>query len=332
MSESLTITTTEMHTGGEPLRIVETGLPEVKGETLLEKRRFIREHMDHIRKLLIFEPRGHFDMYGVILVQSEKPEADVGTIFIHNEGYSTMCGHAIIALGRYVIDHKMVKNVTSPETRVCFHCPCGLVEAYVEYNNGKTGNVRFHSVPAFLYLKDYDVEVPGFGKITVDISYGGAFYALVSAEKVGLDIRKSLIQDVIEAADAISGALKKVVKLEHPESKDLAFLYGTILTDGKDELLEEESRNICVFADREVDRSPCGSGVTARVAQQFFRGQIKMNQRRTFSGPTGSVFRGQAVKEVTYGGREAVVVEVSGKGHYSGTATYTLEPDDAIEE
>ena len=145
------ITTTEMHTGGEPLRIVENGFPEIKGGTILEKRRFIRENLDDIRKLIIFEPRGHFDMYAVILVKPDIVGVDIGTIFVHNEGYSTMCGHAVIALGRYAIDHGIVKNPVSPETKVVFQCPCGPVEAFVEYTNGKTGNVRFLSVPAFVF-------------------------------------------------------------------------------------------------------------------------------------------------------------------------------------
>ena len=149
--DNLKITTTEMHTGGEPLRIIETGFPEIKGQTILDKRTYIRENFDCIRKTLIFEPRGHFDMYGVILVKADIPEADIGTIFMHNEGYSTMCGHGVIALGRYVIDRGIVKNPVEPETKVVFQCPCGPVEAFVEYSCGKTGIVRFRSVPAFVF-------------------------------------------------------------------------------------------------------------------------------------------------------------------------------------
>ena len=149
--EGIKITTTEMHTGGEPLRVIETGLPEIKGKTILEKIRYMRENLDFIRKMLILEPRGHFDMYGVILVEPDIPGADLGTIFIHNEGYSTMCGHGVIALGRYVVDRGIVKTPVEPETKVVFQCPCGPVEAFVEYNRGKTGAVRFLSVPSFVF-------------------------------------------------------------------------------------------------------------------------------------------------------------------------------------
>lgn len=141
----------DMHTGGEPLRIVLSGYPEVKGESLLSKRRHVREQLDHLRRVLMFEPRGHYDMYGALIVDSEIPEADLGVLFMHNEGYSTMCGHAVIALGRFAVDYKLVKEPQSPETQVNIHCPCGLVKAFVEYSDGKTGAVRFLSVPAFAF-------------------------------------------------------------------------------------------------------------------------------------------------------------------------------------
>lgn len=141
----------DMHAGGEPLRIILSGYPQVNGDTVLAKRRYVRDHLDHLRKVLMFEPRGHYDMYGALLVQSEIPVADLGVLFMHNEGYSTMCGHAVIALGRFAVDYGLVRNPTSPETQINIHCPCGLVKAFVEYNNGKTGAVRFHSVPAFVF-------------------------------------------------------------------------------------------------------------------------------------------------------------------------------------
>lgn len=146
----------DMHTGGEPLRIILSGFPEVKGDTILAKRRYVREHLDHLRKVLMFEPRGHYDMYGALLVRSELAEADLGVLFMHNEGYSTMCGHAVIALGRYAVDYGLIKEPTSPETQINIHCPCGLVKAFTQYSNGKTGAVRFLSVPAFAFATGID--------------------------------------------------------------------------------------------------------------------------------------------------------------------------------
>ncbi|XP_070577521.1 trans-L-3-hydroxyproline dehydratase-like [Ptychodera flava] len=327
---SISISTVEMHTGGEPLRIVTSGFPNIEGETILQKRRYVKEHLDHLRKLLIFEPRGHFDMYGVILVKSDIPEADIAVLFMHNEGYSTMCGHAVIALGRFAIDNGYVK-AKEPETNVNIQCPCGLVRAQVKCENGKSGSVGFVSVPAFAFATDVEVEVEGHGKVKVDISYGGAFYAFVSAEEFGLDVCNSGIEKLKNTATAVSDAVKKTVKLEHPDSDDLAFLYGTILTDGKDDYSSDPTANVCVFADKQVDRSPTGSGVTARVALQHHKGQIGLNQTRLFqNGMTGSKFTGKAVSQTKCGKFDAVTVEVSGHAFYTGTSTFTLEDDDPL--
>ncbi|KAJ8410347.1 hypothetical protein AAFF_G00203280 [Aldrovandia affinis] len=183
--EGPVLSVVDMHTGGEPLRIVLSGYPEVKGDSVLAKRRYVKENLDHLRKVLMYEPRGHYDMYGALVVQSEIGEADLAVLFMHNEGYSTMCGHAVIALGRFAVDYGLVNAPVSPETQVNIHCPCGLVKAFVEYSNGKTGGVRFHSVPAFAFATDVAVSVPGHGEVLVDISYGGAFYALSAPRGLG---------------------------------------------------------------------------------------------------------------------------------------------------
>ncbi|KAG7242961.1 hypothetical protein INR49_017652 [Caranx melampygus] len=321
----------DMHTGGEPLRIILSGYPEVKGDSVLAKRRYVREHLDHLRRVLMFEPRGHYDMYGALIVDSEIPEADLGVLFMHNEGYSTMCGHAVIALGRFAVDYKLVKENKSPETQVNIHCPCGLVKAFVEFSDGKTGGVRFHSVPAFAFATDVKVTIEGFGDVTVDISYGGAFYAFVNAQRFGLDVTKSRTRDLVDAASAVTKAVKAQVKLHHPTSDDLAFLYGTILTDGKDDYSSDATANVCVFAEAQVDRSPTGSGVTARVALQYHKGLIQLNQTRTFqSGATGSQFTGKAVEETKCGDFKAVVVEVAGRAFYTGVSRFVQEPDDEL--
>ncbi|KAG9344806.1 hypothetical protein JZ751_010493, partial [Albula glossodonta] len=329
--EGPVLSVVDMHTGGEPLRIILSGYPEVVGDTVLAKRRFVKENLDHLRKVLMFEPRGHYDMYGALIVQSEISEADLGVLFMHNEGYSTMCGHAVIALGRFAVDYGLVKEPKSPETQVNIHCPCGLVKAFVEYSHGKTGGVRFHSVPAFAFATDVMVSVPGHGEVAVDVSYGGAFYAFVSAEKFGLDVRTSRTRDLVDAATAVTNAVKSQVKLHHPSSSDLAFLYGTILTDGKDGFSEEPTANVCVFADAQVDRSPTGSGVTARIALQYHKGLVQLGQSRTFqSGATGSTFTGTAVQETSCGEFRAVVVEVAGHAHYTGVSTFVQESDDNL--
>ncbi|WP_216825534.1 proline racemase family protein [Kiloniella sp. EL199] len=325
----LQIKTVEMHTGGEPLRIITDGYPAIKGASILEKRRYVRDNLDHLRHLLMFEPRGHYDMYGALLVEPSHPEADLAVLFSHNEGYSTMCGHAVIALGRYAIDQGIIEAV-EPITTVKIECPCGLVVADVDVKDGKSGAVSFRSVPAFAFLTGQSIDVPGYNTVTFDIGYGGAFYALVSAKQLGLDIHNSPTKDLVDAADAISSVLKSSIELTHPESDDLAFLYGTILTDGEDSYTTTPTANICVFADRQVDRSPTGSGVTARIAVQIAKKQIEIGQTRQFKSVTKSLFDATAEELISYGPYQAVHVRVKGKANYTGESTFTIEDDDVI--
>uniref|UniRef100_F7E1J8 trans-L-3-hydroxyproline dehydratase n=1 Tax=Macaca mulatta TaxID=9544 RepID=F7E1J8_MACMU len=312
----------DMHTGGEPLRIVLAGCPEVSGPTLLAKRRYMRQHLDHVRRRLMFEPRGHRDMYGAVLVPSELQDAHLGVLFLHNEGYSSMCGHAVLALGRFALDFGLVPAPAAGtrEARVNIHCPCGLVTAFVACEDGRShGPVRFHSVPAFVLATDLMVDVPGHGKVVVDIAYGGAFYAFVSAEKLGLDICSAKTRDLVDAASTVTEAVKAQFKINHPDSEDLAFLYGTILTDGKDAYTKEPTTNICVFADEQVDRSPTGSGVTARIALQYHKGLLELNQTRAFkSSTTGSVFTGKAVRGLSQQVKEGAAQEYHQRCSFPG--------------
>ena len=315
----------DMHTGGEPVRIVTEGYPPIPGDTILAKRRYAREHLDHLRKLLMFEPRGHYDMYGVLMVQPSLPSADLAVLFMHNEGYSTMCGHATIAMGRYAVDRGLVPR-GEPVTAVGIECPCGLVKAYVDVD----GSVRFDSVPAFLLAEQLRVSVPGVGEVVADVSYGGAFYALADAAQFGLDVRRSRTRDLVDAATALSAAVNGAVRIEHPVEADLGFLYGSILTDGRDRTEDGVSANVCVFANAEVDRSPTGSGVTARMAARFQRGLVRQGEQCEFESVTGSRFTGEVVGTGACGQRPAVTVRVGGKAHYTGEARYWLEDGDEI--
>lgn len=322
------LTVTDMHTGGEPLRIVTSGYPALPKGTILEKRAHVRDHLDHLRKILMFEPRGHYDMYGALLVEPDLPGADMAVLFMHNEGYSTMCGHAIIALGRYAVDKGLVA-AQEPVTRINIECPCGMVAADVEVINGKAGRVSFESVPAFLFARDLTIDLPGYGAIRYDVSYGGAFYALADCRQFGLRFGTSPARHFVDAADALTQAVKKSVPLAHPEFADLAFLYGSILTDGGDGK-DAPTRNICVFADREVDRSPTGSGVTARLAAMAAKGEAQLGEARIFESVTGSQFTGQIASLTTFGPHQAITARVSGRAHYSGEAKFIVEDDDPL--
>jgi proline racemase len=324
------IRTVDMHTGGEPVRIVVDGYPEVRGETILDKRRYALEHLDHLRRLLVFEPRGHADMYGVIPVEPDHPDADLAVLFMHNEGYSTMCGHATIAIGRWAVDGGAVA-ATGSTTPVRLQVPSGLLSLTVHTDGERTGAVSFEGIPSFATALDRTVDVPGYGPVTVDIAFGGAFYAFAEASAFGLDLAESDLRDLVDAAWATTGAVRRSgVTLDHPDHPDLGFLYGTILTDGADAYSPEPTRNLCVFAERQVDRSPTGSGVMARIAIQHARGLIDVGAERHFESIIGSRFSGRALRADRVGDHDAVVVEVAGTAHYVGESSFTLEEDDPL--
>ena len=314
------VSTVEMHTGGEPTRIVIDGWPKLGAPTLLGKRRECLEKHDHLRRGLMLEPRGHDGMYGALLVEPDHPEADLAVLFMHNEGYSTMCGHATIALARWAVDSGRVKGPT-----VRLQCPCGLVVANVDTQ----GWVRFESVPSFVYALDRVAPTATWGPVTVDIAYGGAFYAFLAADSIGLDLRTSPMRAIVDAGEEIALAVAKAIPIEHPAQPDLAFLYGTILTDGA----VSPSRNVCIFAGRQIDRSPTGSGVSARMALQIACRQAKLGQESRFESCTGSIFTGKALREgPAVGPRKSVIVEVGGIAHITGEAKFRFDAEDPLRE
>lgn len=320
------ITTVEMHTGGEPVRIVTGGYPLPRGATLLEKRRDARDRLDRWRRLLMAEPRGHADMYGALLVEPDLPGADLAVLFLHNEGYSTMCGHAVIALGRFAVDRGLVAVPPgAAEAEVRVQCPCGLVVARVEVPGGA---VRFAGVPAFALHRDAVVLAGPFGPVTLDVAYGGAFYAVLPAAELGLDVAASPLGALVDAAAAVKAAAAAQLPLSHPDAPDLGYLYGVILTDGDD----EGSRNLCVFADGQVDRSPTGSGVAARLALLHRRGRVAVGEVRRFGSVTGAVFTGRVLATARAGPHPAVVAEVGGRASYTGEAVFTVEDDDPLRD
>lgn len=327
MSSPLTVI--DMHTGGEPLRIVTGGYPDLPKGTILEKRAYVRDNLDHLRKILMFEPRGHQDMYGALLVETDMPGADLAVLFMHNEGYSTMCGHAIIALGRYAVDQGLVP-AGEHVTIVNIECPCGLVRAEVAMQDGRPGDVSFESVPSFLFARDRVLTFGKWGKIGFDIAYGGAFYALADARQFGLRFGRDPVAGFVDAADSLTKAVQAAIPLSHPDAPDLAFLYGTILTDGRDAWSDQPTRNVCVFAERQVDRSPTGSGVTARLAAMHARGQIGIGQPRSFQSIIGSRFSGSVASLTQSGPHKAITAEVSGRAWYSGKAEFIVEDDDPL--
>jgi trans-L-3-hydroxyproline dehydratase len=318
--------TIESHTAGEPLRIVTAGIPMIPGATILERRRWVRENLDHVRRALMHEPRGHADMYGCYVTPPVTPAADLGVIFMHNEGYSTMCGHGVIALAAVAVATGMVP-ATSPETRVGLDTPAGFVEAFVEWDGQQSGRTRFRNVPSFLCCRDLAVTTPTFGELTVDVAFGGAFYAYLDADQAGLTVRPADLRALIQLGDEVKHAVEAALTVVHPLEPELRGIYGTII-DGPAATPGADQANVCVFADREVDRSPTGTGTAGRVAQLHARGRLARDQVFVNESIIGTRFTGRVLEETRVGDLPAVIPEVVGQGYIVGFSQWAIDPAD----
>lgn len=330
-SDALTITTLDAHAAGEPLRIIIGGLPELEGATILERRRFMREHYDHVRRALMWEPRGHYNMYGCVLTPPVTPAADLGVLFLHNEGYSTMCGHGVIALVTALIETGAMP-VKGPQTPINLDTPAGLVRATAHVAaDGHVERVSFVNVPSFVYARDVVIMLAPDQRIAVDIVFGGAFYAIVPAAAIGLLVTPEQTAQLVAAGEAIKRAVNAALPIQHPSAADLGFLYGTILT-GPAESPAHHSRNICVFANAEVDRSPTGTGVAARLALHHAKGEIVDDQQIVIESILGSAstFSGRVVGHTQVGRYPAIVPEVGGTAFITGRHEFIISPADRV--
>jgi trans-L-3-hydroxyproline dehydratase len=320
------IQTVETHTGGEPFRIVTSGLPRFPGATIVQRRAWIKDKLDDVRRALIFEPRGHADMYAGYLTDPVSDGADFGVIFVHNEGYSDHCGHGVIALATAAVELGWVTRV-QPETRVGIDAPCGYIEAFVEWDGERAGDVRFVNVPSFLVARDVSVDTPTFGRVTGDIAFGGAFYFYTDAAPHGLTVDESDIERLVRFGAEVKIAANAAFPVVHPLIPELNHIYGTIVA-GVPRHAGSTQANCCVFADRQVDRSPTGSGTAGRIAQLVARGQLAMGVPLQNESIIGSIMRGRALGRTKVGAYDAVIPEVSGRASIHGFASWVLDERD----
>ena len=326
----LTIKTIDAHTGGEPLRIILDGLPEIKGKNILEKIRYFRENYDYIRTGLMWEPRGHADQYGAMLTEPILEDSDFGTFFLHNEGYSSMCGHAIIALTKVVLDTGMIeKSDENPVLKI--DTPAGQVIAKAKRENDIVQSVSFQNVPSFVLAANQKIQVAGIGEVAYDIVFGGAFYAYCDAEKLGLSLDAAHYGQLIDWGRRIKHAVMASQAIKHPFEEDLSFLYGTIFV-GKAHDAKNHSRNVCIFADGEVDRSPTGTGVSGRAALHFSRGEIAEKESISIESILGTLMQVQVLETTTFGGYDAVIPEVTGSAYITGVNEFCFDPADKLNE
>jgi len=326
----LKIKTIDAHAAGEPLRIILSGLPEIKGKTILEKRNFQKENYDYLRTALMFEPRGHADMYGAIITPPVTNGADFGVIFLHNEGYSAMCGHGIIALTKVAVQTGMIKAI-EPITEIKIDTPAGLVTSFAKVKSGKVESVYFHNVPSFVLAINERISVPGICNIKYDIAFGGSFYAFVNADELKIELNENNYSELITIGMAIKKAVSENYKITHPFEEELSFLYGTIFI-GKPTGEGSDSRNVCIFAEGEVDRSPTGTGVSARMALHYARGELKVNEPMVIESIIGSTFKGCVHNVTTYGHIEAVIPEVEGNAYITGKHEFLIDPEDPLKK
>jgi proline racemase len=321
------VLTVESHAAGEPLRVVTGGVDPIPGATILEKRRFAQEHLDGLRRGLMFEPRGHADMYGAIPTEPVTADGDAGVLFMHNEGWSTMCGHGVIALVTVALE----VGLLSAREVVRLDTPAGRVTARPHRLGARVHSVAFENVPSFVVSLDDRVTVPGIGEVRYDLAFGGAFYAFVDAGSVGLEMTPDRFRDLIAAGSAIKRAVMAARPIRHPVERDLSFLYGTIFT-GPAVKAGADSRNVCVFAEGEVDRSPTGTGVSARVAIERARGRLAPGQIFVVESIIGTRFTGRIAREIEWQGYDAVVPEIEGSAWITGRNEILIAPNDPLPE
>ena len=322
------IQTVETHTGGEPFRIVTSGLPRFPGATIVERRAWVRANIDDVRQALIFEPRGHADMYAGYLTAPVSPDADFGVIFVHNQGYSDHCGHGVIALATAAVALGWVVR-SAPETRVGIDAPCGFIEAFVEWDGRRAGTVRFVNVPSYLLHAGVSVETPGFGRVVGDIAFGGAFYFYVDGRAFGLEIRPDNAAALIRFGAEATAAANAAFPVVHPEIPELNHIYGTII-DGPARDPGATQANVCIFADRQLDRSPTGSGTAGRAALLFATGRLAQGETLVNESILGTVMTARVLRTTRLPGVDAVVPEVSGRAFVHGTASWMIDREDPL--
>jgi proline racemase len=326
-----TFRTIDAHTAGEPLRLIIEGWPEPEGATILERRDFAKRHQDALRRVLMLEPRGHADMYGALLTPPERETSDTGVLFMHNEGFSTMCGHGIIAVATILIERF---EKYAGDARIVFDAPAGQIAARARVKTRGDGtrrveSVAFVNVPSFVLAGGLPVTVGG-RTIRVDVAFGGAFYAICDAEAAGFAVTGASLDGLRALSLQIRAEVERAIKVVHPLEPGLHGIYGTIFTGPPSGVAD--LRNVTVFADREVDRSPCGSGTAAVMAVLDAMGMLPLDHVFTHESIVDTTFRGRVMERTMVGDLPAIVPEIEGSASITGEHTFIVDDEDVLAE
>jgi proline racemase len=325
MRSRLAVSAVDSHTEGMPTRVVTGGIGELPGDTMAARRLYVMRERDDLRTLLMYEPRGHAAMSGAILQSPTRADADVGVVFIEVSGCLPMCGHGTMGTATVLVETGMVA-VKEPVTVIRLDTPAGLVEASVEIDDGHAKSVTIRNVPAYLHLRDAVVEVAGAGPVTLDVAWGGNFYAILPAAAVGLVVRPHQHDELIDAGLRIIEAVNAQLSFAHPTQPEIDYCHHVVLTEAA--TTTAAARAAVAILPGWLDRSPCGTGTSARMAQMFARGQLGLDEEFPHESALGTRFVGRLTERTRVGGFDAVVPTVQGRAWVTGLATYLLDPDD----
>ena len=333
MTAQFAISTADYHTAGEPFRIVHEGLPKLSGETVLDKRSFAQESVEfeRIRQLLVNEPRGHADMYGGFITEANDENADFGVLFWHGDGYSTACGHGTIALGAWAIDSGLVKSTPNSLTPVTIDVPSGRVQALVQKQDGVITGITFRSVRSHMVAKDLSLDLDDGRKVSLDIGYGGANYAILETSQLGLEVVPEHLDELIRLGREIKWKLNNSPEAQSQKDSRLNGIYGTIFFDRLGQTSDQiHQRNVTIYADGRVDRSPCGSGTAARIAQLAHSQELRSGMTLLHDSIIGTRFEGRIAEDEEGHDAPGVIPEITGNAWLMANSSFVLAPSDPL--
>ncbi len=328
MKFSRSIHAVDSHTMGEPTRVVVGGVPQIPGKTMPEKKKYLEDHLDYLRTAIMLEPRGHNDMFGSIVTTACNPEADFGIIFMDGGGYLNMCGHGSIGAATVAVETGIVP-MKEPVTEVNMEAPAGLIRAKVQVKNEKVQEVSIVNVPAFLYKADQQIDLPGYGKITFDISFGGSFFAIVPAKQLNIKLLPENADKLKVLGIQIRDIINKEIKIQHPVLEHIKTVDLVEFFDETDNP-KADLRNVVVFGQGQVDRSPCGTGTSAKLATLHAKGKLKQGEKFVYESIASTLFTGEIVGITKVGDYDAVIPQITGSAYITGFCQYVIDEDDPV--
>ena len=318
----------DSHTMGEPTRIIVGGIPSIPGNSMVDKKLYFKKNLDHLRTALMHEPRGHNDMFGSIITQAVNQKADFGIIFMDGGGYPNMCGHGSIGMATVAVECGMV-SVKEPYTEINMETPAGIIKARIKVENGKAKEVSIINVPAFLYKRDLKIIVPDIGEVVLDISFGGNFFAIVDAKQLRVKVQPSNAQILSKLGIQIRDIVNNTVEISHPEKQ---YINTVDLVELFDEPTNPKAKfkNVVVFGQGQLDRSPCGTGTSAKLAALYAKGEIKEDEDFIYESITGTVFKGRVIDTAKVGEFNGIIPEITGSAYITAFNHFVIDPEDPL--